>query len=292
MMQDASIPNMDFLSTLAQQQSSLPKSQQRVLQVILDNPQQAVSSTVEMIAHEAQVSLPTVIRTVRSFGFDSVREFMVSLAQNIAITNYIHRNISSDDDLVTVKSNIIQSALSTIYDLENTVDMQLIDQVATRIVQCTRIDAYSVGSESDFIAAELTARLFRLGIPAHPVRDFHQQLISASSLGVNGIAFAISHVGRMPSLLKVVALAKQNNTPVVALTQADTPLAKLADHVISISVPNDVVMRVSTEAYLAHLLIIEMLSIRITQKLGPAVNDKLAAYKKTLLAHGVDNANL
>ena len=66
---------------------------------------------------------------------------------------------------------------------------------------------------------------------------------------------AISHVGGMPSLLEAVDVARAQGATIIAITQAGTPLARMADIVLAIEVPPDPVMPSGTEAYLAHLTV-------------------------------------
>ena len=49
-------------------------------------------------------------------------------------------------------------------------------------------------------------------------------------------------------------------------------------------------MRVGTEAYLAHLVVIEILMVRLAQKLGPVATRGLAQFKQLLHKHGFDSA--
>jgi DNA-binding MurR/RpiR family transcriptional regulator len=75
---------------------------------------------------------------------------------------------------------------------------------------------------------------------------------------------------------------------VIAITQPDTPLAELADVVIGVSVPPDAVMRVGTEAYIAHLLVIELLMVLVLKALGPKAASQLTQFRSVLQAHGQD----
>jgi RpiR family carbohydrate utilization transcriptional regulator len=104
------------------------------------------------------------------------------------------------------------------------------------------------------------------------------------------VAFVISHVGRMPYTLEAAKFARSQGATVVALTQPDTPLADIADMVLAVSVPQDAIMRVGTEAYLAHLVVIEILMVRLAQKLGPQVARGLQQFKQLLHKHGFDSA--
>ena len=187
-------------------------------------------------------------------------------------------------------SKIIHAAVTSLTTLGRQLDVAVIDRVAEQLAQAHRIDCYSVGSASTFMASELQSRLFRLGRPANAIYDAHQQLVSASTLGPGGVAFVISHVGRMPYTLEAARFARSQGATVVALTQPDTPLAGIADLVLAASVPPDAVMRVGTEAYLAHLLIIEILMVRLAQRLGPVATRGLQQFKDLLHKHGFDSA--
>ena len=191
-----------LLQQLRDRQAMLPDAQGQVVRSILKDPQAAVASTVEVIAHSAGVSMPTIVRTCRSFGYESVREFMVALAQDLAVSGtFLHRSVRQDDSAEDVAAKIVRAATSSLTHLGRNLDMQVIDQVAEHLASAQRVDCYSVGIGSTFIATELQIRLMRLGRNANATYDAHQQLISASNLGKGDVAFAVSHVGRMPYML-------------------------------------------------------------------------------------------
>lgn len=282
---------LGLLQRLRAQAPSLSTAQQKVVQCMLADPQAAAAATVESLAQSAQVSMPTIVRTCRSFGYDSVREFMLALAQDLALSgSRLHRSVREDDDAAEVSAKIIAAAVGSLSELGRRLDPLMIDQVASKLATAQRIDCYSVGAASTFTASELQSRLFRLGRPANAIFDAHQQLVSASTLGPQGVAFVISHVGRMPYTLEAARFARAQGATVVALTQPDTPLARIADLLLPVSVPPDAVMRVGTEAYLAHLLVIEILMVRLAQKLGPQVAHGLQQFKQLLDKHGFDSA--
>ena len=285
------VEHTNLLQQLRERLAELPEAQRNVARVVLDDPRAAVVATVEQLAQQAGVSMPTIVRTCRSFGFDSVREFMLALAQDLAVSgSYLHRSVRADDSAQDVSSKIVHAAVSSLTELGRRLDVDVIDAVATKLAGAKRIDCYSVGAASTFTASELQSRLFRLGCTANAIFDAHQQLVSASTLGPEGVAFVVSHVGRMPYTLEAARFARSQGATVVALTQPGTPLAEIADLVLAVSVPQDAVMRVGTEAYLAHLVVIEILMVRLAQKLGPMATRGLQQFKQLLHKHGFDSA--
>lgn len=284
-------PSISLLKQLRERLPELPEAQRSVVRSVLEDPRAAVAATVEQLAQQAGVSMPTIVRTCRSFGYESVREFMLALAQDLAVSgSYLHRSVLAEDSAGDVSSKIIHAAVSSLTELGRRIDMDMVDRVATRLAAARRIDCYSVGAASTFMAGELQSRLFRVGLTANAIFDLHQQLVSASTLGPDGVAFVISHVGRMPYTLEAAKYARSQGATVVALTQPGTPLAEMADLLLAVSVPQDAVMRVGTEAYLAHLVVIEILMVRLAQQLGPVAARGLAQFKQLLDKYGFDSA--
>lgn len=280
----------NLLQQMQERSPELSPAQKMVVRVILDDPQAAVLATVEQLAQKAGVSMPTIVRTCRSFGFVSVRDFMVALAQSYAATSsLLHRSVLADDGVADVSSKVIHAAISSLSELDRDLDVVILDKVAERVAQAERIDCYSVGAASTFIAHELHSRLFRLGLRSNTFFDMHQQLMSASTLGAKGVAFVISHVGRMPYTLEAARYAREHGATVVALTQPGTPLAAAADLVLAVSGPQDPLRRVGTETQLAHLVVIEILMVRLAQKLGPVAVHGLQGFKQLLQQHGLDS---
>ena len=277
-----------LLKRLKTKANALPRAQQQVIAVILKDPEHALSMSVDALAAQAQVSMPTIMRTARQFGYEGVREFKLALAQDLGRTSSVHRAVSLDDDCAEIIQKILGSTAASISALQQQLNPHTLNEAADLIAHASRIDCYSVGTTSAFMADDLQGRLFRLGKAAHAIHDAHKQLISAASLGPQGVAVAISHVGRMPFLLESVSFARAQGAKVIAITQPHTPLAEMADVVIDVMVPPDAVMRVGTEAYIAHLLVIELLMILILQKLGPKAIQMQAQYREVLQQHGQD----
>ncbi|CAM3987243.1 MurR/RpiR family transcriptional regulator [Bordetella tumulicola] len=280
----------NLLQELQERLPSLSPSQGLVARVILSDPQAAAVATVEELAKRAGVSMPTIVRTCRSFGYISVRDFMVALAQSYAANgSHLHRSVLATDSTADVASKVIHGAISSFRELIQSIDAKVIDDITDRMAIAERIDCYCVGAASTFIANELQSRLFRLRVQSNAIFDAHQQLVSASTLGPRGIAFIISHVGRMPYTLDAARYARTHGATVIALTQSGSPLAEVADLVLAISGPQDPLRPVGTETHLAHLIIIEILMVRLAQKLGPVAVHDLQHFKQLMQEYGFDS---
>ena len=277
------------LDKIAEIMDRAPPARRAVLALILEDPQRVLDETFEMLAQRASSSVPTIMRTCRDLGYPGLREFKLALAQELAVGGSpLNRRVRIDDDTRQVIAKVTRGAAAVISGVQAQLDPTAIEAAADAIVQATRVDCYGVGVTSNFMASDMQARLYRMGVASNSYLDPHLQLISAATIGPRGVVMAITHVGGMPSLLEAVDVARSQGATVIALTQPGSRLAGMADIVLSVEVAPDPVMPVGPEAYLAHLTVIEIITVLVAQRLGDKAVHRLANIQRTLETRGVD----
>lgn len=277
------------LAKISEAIASASTSRRNVLALILQDPQRVLDESFEQLAQRAGSSVPTIMRACRDLGYPGLREFKLALAQEMAVSGSpLHRRVKRHDGTQEVISKVIKGAATAINGVQAQLSVAAVEQAADAIVRASRVDCYSVGVTSSFMASDMQARLFRLGLVSNAYLDIHMQLVSAATMGPQGVVFAISHVGGMPSLIEAVDVARSQGATVIALTQQGTVLAEHADVVLGIQVPEDPVMHVGTEAYLAHLTVIEIVTVLVAQRLGDLAVQRLSGVRDVLSTRGVD----
>jgi DNA-binding MurR/RpiR family transcriptional regulator len=277
------------LEKIAEIMDRAPTARRNVLALILEDPQRVLDETFEALAQRANSSVPTIMRTCRDLGYPGLREFKLALAQELAVGGSpLNRRVRIDDDARQVIAKVTRGAAVVINSVQAQLDAAAVQAAADAMAQGTRVDCYGVGVTSNFMASDLQARLYRMGVVSNSYLDPHLQLISAATIGPGGVVMAITHVGGMPSLLEAVDVARSQGATVIALTQPGSPLAALAHIVLGVEVAPDPVMPVGPEAYLAHLAVIEILTVLVAQRLGDKAVDRLAKIQHTLETRGVD----
>jgi RpiR family carbohydrate utilization transcriptional regulator len=264
-------------------------SRRKVLELILEDPQRVLDETFEHLAQRASSSVPTVMRTCRDLGYAGLREFKLALAQDLAVRGSpLNRRVRISDDVRQVIDKVSRGAAAVVHGVQAQLSPEAVQAAADALVKAARVDCYGVGITSNFMAMDLHARLFRLGVVSNTYLDPHVQLISASTIDRRSVVMAITHVGGMPSLLEAVDVARARGATIIALTQRGSPLARMADILLAIEVAPDPVMPVGPEAYLAHLTVIEILTVLVAQRLGDKAAQRLAHIQQMLATRGVD----
>lgn len=281
--------SVEVLSVVKKVMANAPGARRRVLALILENPERVRDESFEALAMRSACSVPTIMRTCRDLGFAGLREFKMALAQELAVgSTALNRRVRLDDPVVQVIAKVTGGAVAAVNSVQSQLNPQVVAAAADVLAKAGRVDCYGVGATSNFMANDLQGRLFRLGLVAFACLDVHLQLVSAATIGKDDVVIAISHVGTMPSLLDAVGVAQARGAKVIALTQPDTPLARQADFLLGVEVPADPVMPVGPEAYLAHLTVIEILTVMVAQRLGDKAVSRLMAIHETLVTKGID----
>lgn len=275
----------DILLTIRSLLPSLSKSHQLIAEMILADPSWAVQTNVEDLAARAGVAKPTIVRFARAVGCEGLKDFKLKLAGSLALgSSYLHRSVRPSDTTDEVVNNVIGSAMGAISEWRRLVDTAELMQAANLIHKARRIDCYGTGATSYFLAQDFQARLFRMGLTATAFTDLYHQHVAAAALAPGDVVVVISFVGRLPTLLELIESVRAQGAHVIAITRRDTPLARLADIVLPVDVPDDATMLVGTDAYITQLMTIEILAILIGRLRGTDCVKHLERIHKLLKA--------
>jgi len=278
-----------LLHTVSKIRDNAPAARRAILDLILEDPDRVLVESFELLARRARSSVPTVMRTCRDLGFAGLREFKLALAHELALGGSpLHRRVNVGDSAEDIVAKVTRSAAATVAGVRSQLDMATLEQAVSAIAGARHIDLFATGITSWFMAQDLQARLFRLGLSANAWVDYHLQRVAAAAQDARGVVLAVSHVGGLPSLLEAVDIARRQGARVVSLTQPGTPLADRSDVLLTLSVPEDAVMHVGIDAYLTHLTAIEILTVLMAQRCGEPAVRRLQVVRAALQEHGVD----
>ncbi len=281
--------NNPLLSKVSEARARAPATRRAILEAILEDPDRVLEESFEQLAERSGSSVPTIMRTCRDLGFAGLREFKLALAQELALGGSpLHRRVNIEDAADAVVAKIARSAAASVAGLRNQLDMPALDAAVAAIATAPHIDIYGAGNTSWFMASDLQARLFRLGLSANAWSDYHLQQVAAGAQRPGGVVIAITHVGGMPSLLDAVDIARAQGARLIAITRPGTPLAERADVLLGLTVPDDAVMHVGIDAYLTHLTLIEILTVLVAQRVGEPAVRRLRGVRAALQRHGID----
>ena len=209
---------------------TLSKAEQKVVDYIIEQPEEVIRLSVAGLAANCSSSEATVVRTCRRLGLDGYQDLKVTLAQDIVTPlQSIHEEITDAESTKSIIDKIFQSTLHTINFTHSILNVESIEKAVDAIMNAKRIIIIGLGN-SHAIALDLYHKLLRLGMDAQAICDSHIQAIATTFLGPDDCLFAISLSGSSRDIIESVKIAKEKKAITISLTDIEpSPLSKVAD---------------------------------------------------------------
>lgn len=273
---------MNILEKITQHKASFSKSECKVAEVILANPQSAIHSSIATLAKLSDVSEPTVNRFCRRLDTKGFPDFKLHLAQSLANgTPYVNRHVDENDTPDEYTNKIFESTMASLEVARQSVCIQTVNRVVDLLTQAHRISFFGLGASSS-VAHDALNKFFRFNVPVVYFEDILMQRMSCMNCTPGDVVMLFSHTGRTKSLVEIAQIAKANDATVIGVTSANSPLANESSYVLSLEVPEDTDMYMPMASRIAQLTLIDVLATGFTLRRGNKFRENLKRVKDTL----------
>ncbi|WP_213583642.1 MurR/RpiR family transcriptional regulator [Paenibacillus sp. J2TS4] len=213
--------------------SSLTKSEKKVADTVLKDPEAAVFFTITDLAEKADVGETSVIRLCRKLGFKGYQEFKLSIVQDLATpAEQIHGEIEENDNTETVAKKITSQNTQALNNALSLLNEQHLVKIVDAMIAADSIFFYGVGS-SGVTAMDAKYRFMRLGFQVDAIMDSHMMAMNASLAGKNDVVGVISTSGSTKDVVDAVTIAKASGAFIFCITNhAKSPVTQQADAVL------------------------------------------------------------
>jgi DNA-binding MurR/RpiR family transcriptional regulator len=263
--------------------SSLSKSVARVIDYIIEHPEEVVYLSVSGLAENSGVSVATVIRACRDIGMSGYQDLKVTLAQDIVTPlQSIHEEISATDSATAIMDKVFQSSIHTLRFTYDTLKVETVVAAADIINNSSRVNIYGLGN-SHSVAIDMQHKLMRLGLNAVAYTDSHMQIIASTFLKAGDSVLAISHSGSSKDIVDASELAKKNGAAVISLTNIGrSPLGDISTVQLTTASKESHYRIVALASRVAQMTIIDTLYTMIAIKRGQQAVDNFRSIEKAL----------
>lgn len=271
---------------------SLSNAEKKVADYFLNNLENVFNKPIAQLAQDAGVSKVAWVRFCKDIGFDGLKDLKKALfSQMREKTDEPSAEPFSDvRDVTSVKSlieGIKQNSIRAIQDTSEMLDPEALETVARQILDARSVRIFGVGA-SGIVGNDLHTKLMRINKNSFFSTDPHTQLTYASNMNDQDVAVLISMSGKTKEVLEVLNLARQHNTPTVALTKySKTPLAQNSDTVLYISAPEISMRSGAMSSRLAQLMVIDSLFTAVAHMDYEAIAENLERSHESIRSHRI-----
>ncbi|MGM0482183.1 MAG: transcriptional regulator HexR [Pseudomonadota bacterium] len=273
---------MDLIQRITTDLPSLSKSERKVAQDVLNDPHTIIHKSIASLAALSDVSEPTVNRLCRRLGCKGFPDFKLQLAQSLAKgTPFVNRHIEANDSVNDLTDKIFDSTLAALNTARQQLDGNALTEAINALNSARQIAFFGFGASAS-VAHDAQNKFARFDTPSMFSDDHLMQRMWAINSRTDDVLVCISHTGRTKAICEIAEIAANNGTAVIAITDSDSPLAKLCTIVVSSNVPEDTDQYMPMASRIAHLVLIDTLIAGFTLSQGPELRNKLARVKQGL----------
>ena len=282
---------MNILEKITQSRAVFSKSEKKVADIILANPQAAIHSSIATLARMSDVSEPTVNRFCRRLDTKGYPDFKLHLAQSLANgTPYVNRHVDESDGPEEYTNKIFESTMASLEVARQSVDIHTVNRVVDLLTQAQKISFFGLGASAS-VAHDALNKFFRFNVPVVYFEDILMQRMSCMNSSEGDVVVLISHTGRTKSLVEIAQIARMNDAIVVGITSKGSPLANECTYVLSLEVPEDTDMYMPMASRIAQLTLIDVLATGFTLRRGNKFRENLKRVKDTLRGSRYEKRN-
>ena len=258
---------MDIFETIRTKRSELRKSERKVADLVLDQPDSVMSGSITDTSHAAGVSDPTVMRFCKTIGLKGFSELKLKLAASKPLVDTILEDVTAKDSVETVFTSVMRSVSEAVNHTERGMDRALLDKAVEAMVAARRWEFYGMGG-SGVVALDAHHKFFRIGVPCVAYADSHMQVMSAAQLDYSAVVVIVSHSGATKDLIESAEVARAVGATVIGvLGKRDSELARHCDIPLSVS-SREVARRLAPMAgRLMQLALMDALFVAVAMRL-------------------------
>ncbi len=272
----------NVLKLIADTREKLRKSEQKVADFVLAQPNEVIHMRIVDLASEANVSEPTVVRFCRALNYDGFQDFKLTLAQALASNSAFEQfSMNRKDTVREFKQKIFDSMIGNLMSTREQLDDNALEEAIAALTKAQRVEFYGFGASAP-VCTDAQHKFYRLMIASAAHSDPHMQTISAVTLRESDVVVAVSQTGRTKDLLHTVKLARDTGATVITICPANTPLSDLATIPIHVDVEEDKDLNTLMSSRVVHLVVIDVLAVGVAMRRGPKLVDHLKTIKRSL----------
>ena len=260
----------------------LNKSERKVAEAILSDPESATGSSIASLAKRANVSEPSVNRFCKRFNTAGFPDFKLKLAKSLVSgVRFVNRNVDPNDTVESYTPKIFDSTINDLALIRDSIDHSVVNAVVDQLIQAKRVYFFGLGT-SGSVARDAENKFFRFNLPVSFHDDVLMMRMLASTGSAGDVFFVISHTGRTKEIIDIAEIASNNGATIIALTSSSSPLTAVSSIALEVDVPENTDEYMAMTSRIVHLVVLDVLATGFTLRRGPDFLPHLEKIKNSL----------
>jgi DNA-binding MurR/RpiR family transcriptional regulator len=219
----------EFVNRIYSSLSKFSKSEKKIVDLMINDPQFVINATISQLANRADVSEASISRFCKRIDLDGFHHLKVILAQSSLVNvesqngNFLNSDDKTLDKLMNDKTDEIQATLE---GLDTTQIKEII-----QVIKDARLLQIMAEGNTFPVALDACFKFNQIGRLAFTASSWEVAMGQALNLTDSDVVVVISNSGESRQLIQLIDVAKKNHVKVIALTNNNSsPIAALSDY--------------------------------------------------------------
>ncbi|KKI89892.1 RpiR family transcriptional regulator [Bacillus sp. SA1-12] len=247
---------------------SLPESERKIADYILDHPKEVVNCTAGELGALAGSSSAAVIRLCKSLGVKGFQELKVRIAGDLVKpVEQGYRDIEPDETIQSIVQKTTSNSIQSLSDTSELINNDELEQAVHVLLKAKNVHFFGIGA-SHIIAMDAQQKFLRINKGSTAFTDAHLVATLIANADEDDVVFGISFSGETREVINVLSLAKENGVKTISLTKyGQSAVSSLAEINLFTSYSNEAPFRsAATSSRLAQLYVIDLLFLCMAAK--------------------------
>ncbi|MGB9819862.1 MAG: MurR/RpiR family transcriptional regulator [Pseudothermotoga sp.] len=261
---------------------TLSDSQQRIVQLVIEQPTRILQMNIVEFARFCHVSPSTIVELCKKLGFSGYRTFRIAIAQEINLLQTMRPDPSR---ISQINRDFLGFVFSELKESIQLISEDQIKMAAETILKSNVIEILAYGFDA-VAGKDLFLKLKEFGFQVNFFDNPFLQSISAAHLGESGCAVAISSSHSSTDLLDSIAYSKNSGAKVIAIASPASKIAEACDILLPTYVETEVLSEGGFLTRYLQLIVVDLVILKMfeidKEKLQQRYRDfeQVLAYKR------------
>lgn len=254
---------MPIFAKIQEQQEAFSKSELKIAQFILDQPQDVLEMTAQQLARAAGSSSAAVIRLCKRLKVYGFPQLKIELSADLSggeLSRKIQPEVRENEEISSIKERLLVNTQNSLAETVEEIDDDQIHQLSQIVARSRRLLVLGIGV-SNLVAQDIAQKWGSVGTIVIAFNNVNDLLPIVANAGIEDSLWVVDNSGETPEAIYAAQIAKERKVPIITMTKkGSNTISELGDVEIHTSQPIELPGRIAaTDSLLLQFMAIDII---------------------------------
>ena len=254
---------MPIFAKIQEQQEAFSKSELKIAQFILDQPQDVLEMTAQQLARAADSSSAAVIRLCKRLKVYGFPQLKIELSADLSggeLSRKIQPEVRENEEISSIQERLLVNTQNSLAETVEEIDDDQIHQLSQIVARSRRLLVLGIGV-SNLVAQDIAQKWGSVGTIVIAFNNVNDLLPIVANAGIEDSLWVVDNSGEAPEAIYAAQIAKERKVPIITMTKkGSNTISELGDVEIHTSQPIELPGRIAaTDSLLLQFMAIDII---------------------------------